>query len=121
MIRLPPRSNRTGRLVPNTTLFRFAMRSPSCPDVPTAAEAGLPDYEVSTWYAMLAPDGTPADIVKKMSEDLVKALNAPKVKELWTSNGSATPNMTGEAFGKFVDAEIIRWGEVAKQAKVQPQ
>src|SRR3546814_15625181 len=73
-----------------------AKRSPSFPDVPTAAEAGVPDYEVSTWYAMWAPDGTPADIVKKMSEELVKALNAPKVKELWTSNGSATPNMTGE-------------------------
>src|SRR3546814_15480136 len=65
-----------------------AKRSPSFPDVPTAAEAGVPDYEVSTWYAMWAPDGTPADIVKKMSEELVKALNAPKVKEPWTNNGS---------------------------------
>src|SRR3546814_1033331 len=46
-----------------------AKRSPSFPDVPTAAEAGVPDYEVSTWYAKWAPDGTPADIVKKMSED----------------------------------------------------
>lgn len=98
-----------------------AQRSPTFPDVPTAAEAGVPDYEVSTWYAMWAPAGTPADIVKKMSEELVKALNAPKVKELWTSNGSATPNMTGEAFGKFVDSEIVRWGDVAKQAKVEPQ
>src|SRR3546814_18054276 len=70
---------------------------------------------------MWAPDGTPADIVKKMSEELVKALNAPKVKQLWTSNGSSTHNITGEAFGKFVDAELIRWGKVAKQSQVPPQ
>jgi tripartite-type tricarboxylate transporter receptor subunit TctC len=98
-----------------------AERAPSLPDVPTVAEAGVPDYEVSTWYAMWAPAGTPPDIVKKMSEEIVKALNAPKVKELWASNGSATPNMTGADFGRFVDSEIKRWGDVAKQAKVQPQ
>jgi tripartite-type tricarboxylate transporter receptor subunit TctC len=98
-----------------------AQRAPSLPDVPTVAEAGVPDYEVSTWYAMWAPAGTPPDIVKKMSEELVKALNAPKVKELWASNGSATPNLTGADFGRFVDSEIKRWGDVAKQAKVEPQ
>lgn len=98
-----------------------AQRAPSLPDVPTVAEAGVPDYEVSTWYAMWAPAGTPPDIVKKMSEELVKALNAPKVKELWASNGSATPNLTGADFGRFVDSEIKRWGDVANQAKVEPQ
>lgn len=98
-----------------------AQRSPSFPDVPTAAEAGVPDYEVSTWYAMWAPAGTPPDIVKKMSEEIVKALNAPKVKELWASNGSATPDLTGEQFGAFVDAEIDRWAGVVKEAGVDPQ
>lgn len=98
-----------------------AQRSPSFPDVPTAAEAGVPDYEVSTWYAMWAPAGTPPDIVQKMSEEITKALNAPKVKELWASNGSATPNLTGTQFGEFVDSEIQRWAEVAKEAGVQPQ
>lgn len=98
-----------------------AQRAPSLPDVPTVAEAGIPEYEVSTWYAMWAPAGTPPDIVKKMSEEIVKALNAPKVKELWASNGSATPNMTGADFGTFVDSEIKRWGGVVKQAGVQPQ
>ncbi|MDS1142449.1 tripartite tricarboxylate transporter substrate binding protein [Pusillimonas sp. SM2304] len=98
-----------------------AERSPSFPDVPTAAEAGVPDYEVSTWYAMWAPAGTPADIVEKMSAEIVKALNAPKVKELWASNGSATPNLTGAKFGEFVDAEIDRWAVVVKEAGVPPQ
>ncbi|NYT62100.1 tripartite tricarboxylate transporter substrate binding protein [Alcaligenaceae bacterium] len=98
-----------------------AKRSPSMPDVPTVAEAGVPDYEVSTWYAMWAPAGTPADIVSRMSEELTKALNTPKVAELWKNNGSAIPNLTGADFGKFVDSEIIRWGGVAKEAGVQQQ
>lgn len=98
-----------------------AQRSPTFPDVPTAAEAGVPEYEVSTWYAMWAPAGTPPDIVKKMSEEITKALNSPKIKELWASNGTAVPNMTGEDFGKFVDSEIKRWGGVVKQAGVEPQ
>ena len=96
-------------------------RAPSLPDVPTVAEAGIPEYEVSTWYAMWAPAGTPPDIVKRMSEELVKALNTPKIKELWASNGTEVPNLTGADFGKFVDSEIARWAGVVKQAGVEPQ
>ena len=98
-----------------------AKRSPSLPDVPTVGEAGVPDYEVSTWYAMWAPKGTPPDIVSKMASEITKALNAPKVKELWLSNGSATPDLTGADFGKFVDSEIVRWAGVVKEAGVQKQ
>lgn len=98
-----------------------AERSPSFPDVPTVAEAGVPDYQVSTWYAMWAPAGTPQDIVDKMADEVIKALNSPKVKELWASNGSAIPNLTGAKFGQFVDSEITRWAEVVKEAGVQPQ
>ena len=98
-----------------------AERSPSFPDVPTAKEAGVPDYEVSTWYAMWAPAGTPPDIVEKMSAEILKALESPRLKELWASNGSATPNMTGTKFGQFVDSEIERWAGVVKEAGVEKQ
>ena len=98
-----------------------AERSPSFPDVPTAKEAGVPDYEVSTWYAMWAPAGTPPDIVEKMSQEILKALETPKLKELWASNGSKTPSMTGEKFGQFVDSEIERWAAVVKEAGVEKQ
>lgn len=98
-----------------------AERSPSFPDVPTVAEAGVPDYQVSTWYAMWAPAGTPSDIVDRMAEEIVKALNTPKLKELWASNGSGIPNLTGAKFGQFVDAEIDRWAQVVKEAGVEPQ
>lgn len=98
-----------------------AERSPTFPEVPTAAEAGLPDYQVSTWYAMWAPTGTPPDIVQKMTEEIGKALDTTKLQELWASNGSATPKLTGTRFGKFVDSEIKRWAGVAKEAGVEAQ
>lgn len=98
-----------------------AERSPSFPDVPTAAEAGVPDYEVSTWYAMWAPAGTPSDVVEKMAEEIRKALQTPKLKELWASNGSMIPDITGAKFGEFVDSEIERWAGVVKEAGVEPQ
>lgn len=95
-----------------------AQRSPSFPDVPTAAEAGVPNYEVSTWYALWAPAGTPKEAIDKMTAQVTKALQSPKLKEVWASNGSAIPDMTGAAFGKFVDSEVVRWAKVVKDAGV---
>jgi tripartite-type tricarboxylate transporter receptor subunit TctC len=82
--------------------------------VPTATEAGVPGYVVSTWYGLWAPKGTPKDVVDKMVAEVTKALNSPELKSTWTNNGSETPNMTGDAFGKFVNAEIKRWADVVK-------
>jgi tripartite-type tricarboxylate transporter receptor subunit TctC len=91
-----------------------AKRSAAFPDVPTAKEAGLDGYEVSTWYAMWAPKGTPAPIVDRMTKEIQTAMNTAELKEIWKNNGSEVPNMTGAAFGSFLSAEIKRWGEVAK-------
>jgi tripartite-type tricarboxylate transporter receptor subunit TctC len=96
-----------------------ANRWPSLPDVPTAAEAGLPGYEVSTWYALWAPKNTPADIVARMTNELQKALQVPAIKEAWMRNGSDIPNLTGDELGKFVKSEVERWAKVAKDAGVQ--
>jgi len=89
-------------------------RAPGFPDVPTAAEAGLVGYEVSTWYGLFAPKGTPQPIVDKMIVEVQKAINTPELKTIWTNNGSDTPNLSGEAFGKFLNADIKRWAAVAK-------
>ncbi|MGY6270422.1 Bug family tripartite tricarboxylate transporter substrate binding protein [Achromobacter denitrificans] len=94
-------------------------RSPSLPNVPTATEAGVPNYVVSTWYAIWAPAGTPKEAVDKMSAEITKALNAPKIKETWTGNGSAVPTLTGADFGKFVDSEVERWAKVVKDSGVK--
>ena len=93
-------------------------RSPSFPNVPTAAEAGLPTYEVSTWYALWAPAGTPPDAVAGMTEAVTKALNQPKIKETWAGNGSTIPTLTGKQFGEFVNSEISRWAKVVKDSGV---
>jgi tripartite-type tricarboxylate transporter receptor subunit TctC len=63
---------------------------------------------------LFAPKGTPQPIVDKMIVEVQKALNSPELKTIWTNNGSDTPTLTGDAFGKFVSADIKRWAAVAK-------
>lgn len=94
-------------------------RSPAIPNVPTFKESGLPDYEVSTWYSVFAPAGTPKPIVDKMIAEVQKALNNPKLKSIWEKNGSDTPNLYGEAFGKQVNADLARWSAVVKKSGAQ--
>jgi len=89
-------------------------RVPAFPNVPTAAEAGVPGYVVSTWYGLWAPAGTPQDIVEKMQAEVTKAINSPELREVWANNGSELPNLTGDAFAKFVSADIKRWAGVVK-------
>jgi tripartite-type tricarboxylate transporter receptor subunit TctC len=96
-----------------------AERSSAIPDVPTSAEAGLKGYEVSTWYAIWAPKGTPADIVDKMAAEMRKALDADVIKEAWKKNGSTIPTLMRADFGKFVTAEVARWGKVVKDANIK--
>ena len=95
-------------------------RTAAFPDVPTAAEAGLPGYEVSTWYAMWAPKNTPPEVVEKMTAEVKKALATPMVSDAWKRNGSETPDLYGAAFGSFVNAEVARWGKVVADANVKP-
>lgn len=94
-------------------------RVPAFPSIPTAAEAGVAGYEVATWYALWAPKGTPADIVARMTAEVQAALKDPGIKQHWERNGSDIPNLTGEAFGKFVADEIARWGKVVTDAGVK--
>jgi tripartite-type tricarboxylate transporter receptor subunit TctC len=101
-------------------LFAIAVaadkRNPAIPNVPTFAEAGLPDYKVSTWYAMFAPAGTPKPIIDKMTAEVQKALNNPKLKAIWASNGAETPNLYGPAFGQLVAADVKRWADVVQKS-----
>jgi tripartite-type tricarboxylate transporter receptor subunit TctC len=96
-----------------------AKRSPAIPDVPTAAEAGLKGYEVSTWYAIWAPKGAPAAIVERMKKELTAAFDAPMIKESWARNGSEITVLMGDDFGKFVNSEIARWTKVVSEAGVK--
>ena len=89
------------------------------PDMPTAAEAGLPGFEFATWYALWAVKGTPDDIVKRMKEEIAKALQEPSIIEAWARNGSDVPSISGDAMAKLVAADIAKWGKVVKDAGVK--
>jgi tripartite-type tricarboxylate transporter receptor subunit TctC len=89
-------------------------RNPAFPDVPSAAELGLPDYTVTTWYALWAPKGTPADVRAKMVEEIRKCLAADEVKAAWARNGAEVSPMNPQQFGQFVSGEVKRWAAVVK-------
>lgn len=94
-------------------------RAPSLPDVPTATEAGVEGYEVSTWYALWSPVGTPTDIVDRMVNEVGKALATDSVKSIWAQQGAVTGAATPAEMTKFVAAEIERWSKVAKSANIK--
>jgi tripartite-type tricarboxylate transporter receptor subunit TctC len=89
-------------------------RAPGFPDIPTSAEGGVPTYVVATWYGLWAPKGTPAAIVEQMQAEMRKAFASPELQAIWTGLGADTPNLYGDAFGKFVSSEVKRWAEVVK-------
>ena len=89
-------------------------RNPAFPDVPSAAELGLPDYTVSTWYGMWTPKGTPADVQTRIVEELRKAAATDELKTIWASNGAEFGNLTPQQFGSFVNSETKRWAAVVK-------
>jgi len=94
-------------------------RSPALPDVPTTKEAGFPDYQVSAWNALFAPKGTPKEIVAKLNETLVKALDDPATRKRLLELGSVIPNVAGrtpDALANLVKNEVARWTPILKAA-----
>ncbi len=91
-----------------------AKRNPAFPDIPCAAELGLPQYTVTTWYGMWAPKGTPADVQTRIVEELRKAVSSDELKAIWASNGAEFSNLTPPQFGAFVSSEVKRWAAVVK-------
>ncbi|GAA4429682.1 tripartite tricarboxylate transporter substrate binding protein [Acidovorax lacteus] len=89
-------------------------RNPAFPDVPCAAEVGLPDYTVTTWYALWAPKGTPADIQARIIDEVRKLGTADELKSVWASNGAEFGGMTQAQFAAFVSSEVKRWAAVVK-------
>ena len=89
-------------------------RNPAFPDVPCAAEVGLPDYTVTTWYGLWAPKGTPADVQAKIVEEIRKLGSFDELKSIWANNGADYGGMTQQQFAAFVSGEVKRWAEVVK-------
>ncbi|WP_440111162.1 Bug family tripartite tricarboxylate transporter substrate binding protein [Acidovorax sp. BL-A-41-H1] len=89
-------------------------RNPAFPDVPCAAEVGLPDYTVTTWYGLWAPKGTPADLQARIIDEVRKLGTADELKTIWAANGADFGGMTQQQFAAFVSSEVKRWAAVVK-------
>jgi tripartite-type tricarboxylate transporter receptor subunit TctC len=93
-----------------------AKRAPLIPDVPTMQEAGVPGYEVTTWYALWAVKGTPKEAIDRMHAETVKALAMPDIKEYWAAQGADPGGQSPAEFGAFLHAEIAKWAKVVKDS-----
>jgi tripartite-type tricarboxylate transporter receptor subunit TctC len=89
-------------------------RSKTVPNVPTTTEAGLPSYQVASWYGMWGVKGTPKEIIDRMYEEIVKALETPELREVWLNQGSEPFTMSPADFSKFLHAEVKRWADVTR-------
>ena len=93
-----------------------SQRSPALPDVPTIAEAGVPGYESGVWYALLAPHGTPPEIVKRLHDGSVAALQSKELRERFATDGVKPIGSTPEELTKYILSERVKWAEVVKRS-----
>jgi tripartite-type tricarboxylate transporter receptor subunit TctC len=96
-------------------------RVPQLPDVPTMAEAGLSEYKYDSWFAIMAPAGTPAPIVKKISEDIASILKTPEMQARWQTLGAIPITSTPEQLDAIIRSDAERYGKVLQAAGVTPQ
>jgi len=94
-------------------------RNAAFPDVPAAAEVGLPDYTVTTWYGIWAPKGTPQDVQTHVADEVRKAIQTEELKAIWAQQGAEFPNLTQQQFALFIDGEVKRWAQVVKASNVK--
>jgi tripartite-type tricarboxylate transporter receptor subunit TctC len=96
-------------------------RLESLPDVPTAAEAGVPGFEVGTWQAVFAPAGTPKPIVERLNKEIAQILKMPDIVAKLTDLGLEPVGGSPEELGQFQKAEIEKWAKVVKEANIKPE
>ena len=96
-----------------------ATRAPALPELPTMAEAGLPDYAVTTWYGIVAPAKTPRDVVAKLHGSIQKSLAAQDTRERFAGLGFDAVNSSPESFTAFTRAEFNRWAQVIRDSGIK--
>lgn len=96
-----------------------AKRSPLLPEVPTVSEAGLPGFDVSSWYGVFAPMGLPRDLVTKLNGDIVAILGEADLKGRLASLGAEPMPLSPEDFGHFVREEVAKWAKVVKESEAK--
>ena len=107
-----------GRIKP--LAYTGSKRHPSMPDVPTSAEAGLPGYEVESWFAVFAPAKTPPEVVNRLSTELRKIVESEAFRKKVDEQGAFATYMDSSTLAKFVDQELATWSKVIKSADIKP-
>ncbi len=108
---------RNGRLRALATTS--AKRLPAAPEIPTMAEAGVPDCEVDGWYGILAPAGTPPDRVRKLSDQIAAIMRTSEMRERFAKEGREAMGTTPEEFSRFIAAEIAKWAQVVSATGIK--
>jgi len=105
----------------NAIAVAGAKRASAMPDVPTIAESGVPGFEASAWFGLVAPAKTSPAVLKKLESDVAAILKMPDVQKRFTELGAEPGSVSGAAFGKFLADETTKWAKVieASGAKVQ--
>ena len=98
-----------------------AVRSQALPELPTIAEAGLPGYEATQWFGVLAPAGTPRPIIDRLHQEVSAALRSPDVKQHLSGEGAEVVASTPEQFASYLRSETTKWAKVIKAAGIPPQ
>ena len=96
-----------------------ASRIPALPDVPTAAEAGLPGYEVTNWWGIVAPAGTPRAAIERLQRELAVVVASAETKKRFEAEGADPRPLSGEEFGRFIAEETRKWSRVVREAGIR--
>ena len=96
-------------------------RSPEMPDIPTVAESGLPDFEVTAWFGIFAPAQTPQPVVARLNTELVKILAMADVREKLANHGVEPGGDSPESLGRFLVSEVAKWGDVVREAGIRTE
>jgi tripartite-type tricarboxylate transporter receptor subunit TctC len=94
-------------------------RSPSLPSLPTVSEAGLPAFEMNPWFGVLAPAGTPRDVVMTLNAELVRILRAPDIAAQFSAQGVEPVHSTPQEFAALIEADLKKWGKVIAEAGIR--
>lgn len=97
-----------------------AKRSQSVPDIPTMAEAGVPGFEITAWFGVMAPGGTPQPLVHKISADIQRVVAMPEIRDRILADASEPVGNRPEEYAAFIGSEITKWRAVIKQANMKP-
>jgi tripartite-type tricarboxylate transporter receptor subunit TctC len=97
-----------------------ARRSPLAPELPTMAESGVPGFDISTWFGLLAPAGTPADIVAKWNAEVTRILRTPEMRDRLTAMGAEPAPDTPAEFAQFITTEAAKYARIVKVSGAKP-